>query len=212
MVVWTRRYECDACLDCGRSDRRHWSRGLCAACWQRRYQARLPLPTPPRRRRWSKDAAACVVCGQTKHPHRASGLCRGCYANQYTPAPEVKARILKTARRIAREQRDRAYGLAHHIPPDYEDLVFEVFGRRCACCGAEGKLVLDHHQPLRQGHRLLHNAVPLCMSCNQHKKNKAPTTFYDAWTLAVILLRLHEVRERFEKRFGSTESAAAEVA
>ena len=205
---WSRWYDCDACLDCGRSDRRHWSRGLCAACWQRRYKAGIPLPSPPRKRRWSRDADACVACGGTARPHRARGLCRTCYSAHYSPTPEVQAKRLKTARRLARVQRDRAYGLVVDIPDGYEDLVFDVFGRHCAACGASGcHLVLDHHRPLQQGHPLLHNAVPLCLSCNRRKKDKAPEDFYDPWTLTEITVLLWEARVAFEDRFGDEAAA-----
>ena len=207
--AWTRFYDCDACLDCGRADRRHWSRGLCAACWQRRYQAGVELPQPVRKKRWSYKADACVACGGTERPHRARGLCRTCYGKQYAPAPVVRAKRLKTARRLSRVARDRSYGLPGDIPQGYEDVVLEVFGARCASCGAQDvSIVLDHHRPLRQGYGLLHNAVPLCVSCNHRKKDKSPEDFYvDRWKLVLISVLLLETRDLFERRLNGGSPA-----
>lgn len=124
----------------------------------------------------------------------------------------MQAKRLKTARRISRVQRDRASGLTIEIPCGYEDLIFEVFGRRCASCAAQEKIVLDHHRPLQQGHGLLHNAVPLCLSCNRRKKNKPPEVFYGPWKFTEILVGLHETRNLFEERFGPCEPTAREAA
>lgn len=169
----------------------------------------MSLPEPPRRERWSPWGDACLVCGESSRPHRAHGRCRRCYGTEYSPSPEVKAKALKTARRLARVSRDRAYGLTAELPADYEDLVFGVFGRRCVRCGAEAKLVLDHHRPLQQGHALLHNAVPLCLGCNRRKKTKAPENFYDGWKLVEVLIGLHEVRARFDARLNPQTGAEA---
>lgn len=206
---WTRFFDCEACLDCERSDRRHWSRGLCAACWQRRYQAGTPLPQPARKKRWSLKFDACVSCRGTERPHRARGLCRTCYTGQYAPAPEVQAKRLKTARRLARSARDRSYGLPGDIPNGYEDMVLDVFGPGCIRCGCQdAQIVLDHHRPLTNGHGLLHNAVPLCIGCNRKKKNKSPEDFYtDRWKLVEITALLFETRATFEQRRAEGQSA-----
>ena len=88
------------------------------------------------------------------------------------------------------------------LPVGYEALIFGVFGPRCAACGSTDRIELDHHRPLQDGHALLHNAVPLCRSCNARKNRKAPEDFYDAWKLTEIEVLLWETRAKFERRFG----------
>jgi 5-methylcytosine-specific restriction endonuclease McrA len=105
-------------------------------------------------------------------------------------------------RRTARVSRDRKFGIDVEIPMGYENLVFDVFGRRCALCGNEVNLVLDHHRPVQEGHPLLHNAVPLCRRCNAQKGIKAPREFYDPWKFAEIAVLLWETKEEFQHRFG----------
>lgn len=116
------------------------------------------------------------------------------------------------ARTYRRRRREQKFGVFANLPPGYELLVFEVFGRACVACGGTHLIGLDHHWPLRWGRSLLHNAVPLCRSCNRRKGNKDPREFYDAWKHAEILLGLHAVRELYEQRFGAACAAATEAA
>jgi 5-methylcytosine-specific restriction endonuclease McrA len=85
----------------------------------------------------------------------------------------------------------------------------EVFGAQCAACGRAGQigveLVLDHHQPLSKRNPLLHNAVPLCCSCNSRKNDTPPEEFYDYWKLLNIEVLLRETRVLFEARFSRVE-------
>jgi 5-methylcytosine-specific restriction endonuclease McrA len=97
-------------------------------------------------------------------------------------------------RRKLRLRRERLAGLQSELPPGYEELVFAVFGKRCVACGSDDDVVLDHHHPLKAGHPLLHNAVPLCRRCNAKKCNKPPSEFYDGWKLAEIAVLLWEAR------------------
>ena len=110
-------------------------------------------------------------------------------------------------REASRRARDRAWGVTTAMPPGYEQLVLDVFGQRCAACGAADGLELDHHYPLEGGHALLHNAVPLCRSCNARKRKKPPKTFYGPWKLAEIEVLLWETRVEFERRFGDGSAA-----
>ncbi len=54
---------------------------------------------------------------------------------------------------------------------------------------------------------MLHNAVPLCMSCNSSKRTTPPEDFYDGWKLAEITVLLHETRDEYERRFGAEAAA-----
>ena len=110
-------------------------------------------------------------------------------------------------RHCSRLDRERRRGLSVDIPLHYEALVLDVFGRRCGACGAEENLELDHHRPLQEGHTLLHNAVPLCRTCNRRKKSIDPDLYYDAWKLAEIEVLLWETRVEFERRFGHGAAA-----
>lgn len=228
----------DACRECGRTDRPHQARGLCGPCFFAHHKNGTLPPALPHR--WSVWGDACVSCGRADRPHKARGLCRSCYAAQpamqeihractrmweesergqqlraestrrWEEAGGLEIRR-RNARHSARLARDRGC-LVHagSLPKDYDELVFSVFGRRCAACGAVDRIALDHHRPRCWGHALLHNAVPLCDRCNRQKGNTAPESFYDRWKLAEILLGLHEVRDLIEAR--GCEHACREVA
>lgn len=53
--------------------------------------------------------------------------------------------------------------------------ILDVFGNRCAYCGTEGKLTIDHFLPLALdgGHRAS-NIVPACGPCNSSKNDSDP--------------------------------------
>ena len=218
---------CDSCRGCGRSDRRHYGRGFCGPCYKHQHHAgTLPAPISAR---WSMWADQCVECGRSDRPHESRGICHVCRQARYRNsaqgqdairryvaslhgqavrrACEERYRASPQAQRVARHgtrrRRELSYGVAMDVPLEYETLVYEVFGRRCSACGESAHLTLDHHRPLRAGHALLHNAVPLCASCNAQKGPRQPEQFYDPWRLVEILIGLHEVRARFERRFGS---------
>lgn len=49
----------------------------------------------------------------------------------------------------------------------------EYFGHRCAYCGKQGKLTMDHVEPLTLGGAHdISNIVPACFPCNSSKHNK----------------------------------------
>lgn len=51
---------------------------------------------------------------------------------------------------------------------------FEVFGNRCAYCGCEGRLTIDHVKPVsKNGPHMPANIRPACRSCNSSKGNKS---------------------------------------
>jgi hypothetical protein len=220
-----------ACIDCGETQRKHIAHGLCSRCYKkRRREGTRPAGGD---RPWSSIAAACVACGRTDRAHRARGLCRTCYELEYRATEKGQRIVqgaqqryaLSDRGRLARSEANRRwreqpgnrekerlasrrfrevqYGIALEIPLGYEALVTSVFGNRCASCGCDGKLVLDHHRPLQDGHPLLHNAVPLCVSCNARKNQKHPGDFCDGWKLTGIAVLLLDAREAFEARFGS---------
>lgn len=59
--------------------------------------------------------------------------------------------------------------------------VFERYGNRCAACGTESRLVLDHVIPLiHGGAHSESNLQVLCVSCNSKKGIKS--TRYEPWS------------------------------
>lgn len=60
----------------------------------------------------------------------------------------------------------------------YYKSLAERFGEKCACCGAIGKLHLDHKTPISKG-GVTHgeNLQLLCQTCNSKKRDK----LYYAW-------------------------------
>jgi 5-methylcytosine-specific restriction endonuclease McrA len=139
---------------------------------------------------------------QTEHGRRAKAQANRRFRQK--PENAEKDRI------HARQYREALYGIVCDIPMGYEALVLEIFGHQCAACGRPGtvgELTLDHHRPLREGHALLHNAVPLCRRCNVRKNRKAPENFYGHEKLAEITRLLAVVRGTFAARFGTTEAA-----
>lgn len=180
---------------------------------------------------WGKGAhgrTGCADCGDSAREHCAHGLCRRCYARHYNRAyrrtergrevlraslerwladPQNREVYAATNRRTGRISRDRKHGVGEDIPLGYEALVYTVFGRRCVNCGAAESLLLDHHRPIQDGHGLLHNAVPLCRSCNARKGRQPPSEFYGAWKLTEVEVLLWETRAALDR--GCEAGAAA---
>ncbi len=207
--MWSRFW--DRCRDCGTDDREHKGRGFCERCYSRRRRA----GRVPQRYAWSLMHERCVSCGTTEQKHEAIGLCKLCYWLAYNSSPRGRAANRASCRRYAATDRGRQVSREHSrrtrdktlsasgdlAPVGYEEVVFDVFGMRCVACGAEDDLVLDHHRPLQDGHALLHNAVPLCRTCNSRKRTNPPEEFYDGWKLTEIAVLLFETKTEFERRF-----------
>ncbi|MBA3823071.1 MAG: sigma-70 family RNA polymerase sigma factor [Ktedonobacterales bacterium] len=72
-----------ACVQCGTTEQRHVSQGLCMSCYgKKRYQdIKLRLRTPIKQsiQQWSRKHVACISCGTTTVSHRALGYCNDCY-------------------------------------------------------------------------------------------------------------------------------------
>ena len=206
-------------MECGENARPHQGHGLCSLCYDRAYRStdsgRQKIRAVQRRRRASargkesirsaRKRYAATTHGREKarqHRRRYDRTDRGRQQKRarqraWDAIPENQEK----RRRWTRLVREKLHGLEDDIPLGYELLVFEVFGRACFVCGAEEQLSLDHHRPIEAGHPLLHNAVPLCKSCNSRKGTTPPDDFYDGWKLAEITMRIWETRVEFESRF-----------
>lgn len=219
---------CDECRECGKADFNHYGKGYCARCYKRLHNKKLLGPSLPER--WSIWTDACLECGRTDRPHESRGICHTCRQSHYRSSSNGQEAIRqyiasdkgqavrractlryqqgnrgrKVTRRCARRTRETQYGIHVELPLEYEDLVYETFGKQCVVCGAKENLTLDHHLPMSQGYSLLDNAVVLCLQCNARKNNRTPHTFYDAWKLTEITVFLWEVRVAFDSRFDRT--------
>lgn len=230
MKRWSLYHEC--CVDCQTTDRRHISHGLCSTCYKRRLRAGTRPEKSARP--WSSYSPHCSKCGRTDIEHMARGLCRACWGAEYRSTEKgaevsraahhrwartdrgravrkkhydkwlEKPGSREVIRNCGRRTRERAHGVHVELPAGYEELVLRAFGNRCACCGSLGPLELDHHFPLERGHALLHNAVPLCRSCNAKKNAKSPCAFYGNWRATEILVILHDLRDEYDGTFGGT--------
>ena len=57
----------------------------------------------------------------------------------------------------------------------------EAFGYRCAYCGAETKLTMDHVVPVTMGGKTcIDNIIPACASCNSSKSNNDMVEWFTA--------------------------------
>ena len=76
----------------------------------------------------------------------------------------------------AKSSRHRARKIGNggsHTAADWAALS-AAYGDRCLCCGAGGKLSVDHVVPLSKGgHDGIDNIQPLCLWCNQKKGAKS---------------------------------------
>ena len=78
-----------------------------------------------------------------------------------------KCRMYSLERRAVTKNADGTFSWA-----EWEQIVRD-FNGKCAHCGEETKLTIDHKIPLSKGgSNFIHNIQPLCRSCNSKKKDK----------------------------------------
>ena len=74
-------------------------------------------------------------------------------------------------------QRSRAIGLQSFTTAEWFALV-NLYEGRCAYCGVEGPLEMDHRVPLcRGGANTIDNILPACRHCNRRKHRKTEDEF-----------------------------------
>lgn len=70
-----------------------------------------------------------------------------------------------------------------------------LFNNKCANCGSNTQLCIDHHRALSKGYALTRtNAVLLCKNCNSKKGAKMPADFYTPNILARIEQQLTNIQ------------------
>lgn len=70
----------------------------------------------------------------------------------------------------------------------------EYFGQRCAYCGAEGELVIEHAIPInkeRLGEHRLGNLIPACRSCNAKKADQDFREFLEEDPVAIARIEAY---------------------
>lgn len=159
----------------------------------------------------------CVRCGATTRKHVSHGLCVRCYSRTWRGehprrerTPEETARDLERRRRLLvdpgpegewyraqraanhKRRQDRASGLIPDYSPVACLVTWRLFDGRCAKCGIDSDLSIDHHRPRAAGVALSPgNAVLLCRWCNTRKGSKQPERFYPPdrlWDIEIKLL------------------------
>ncbi len=74
----------------------------------------------------------------------------------------------------------------------------EYFSNKCAYCGAEGELVIEHVIPINRvalGEHKLGNLIPSCRSCNSSKADKSYLEFLEGKTE-----RIEKIQDYMESR------------
>lgn len=90
----------------------------------------------------------------------------------------------KTAH-YARRRRAARTGAGGAHSTDQVLMLLEAYGWRCAYCGGDGRLTIDHVVPLsRGGSDSIDNLVPACGSCNSSKHDRTLLEFEGARALA----------------------------
>ncbi len=114
----------------------------------------------------------CAYCGRLRHRchcgRRDSAircfLARG--GNEYAPRSRAQPPVWSVPPQVKR--RERATLRAHR--DQWRIQLAAEHGERCANCGVEGDLVLDHILPIAKGGRSrLENLQLLCAECNRLK-------------------------------------------
>lgn len=90
------------------------------------------------------------------------------YALEYARRNPERGQLAKRKRRALKLAAD----LAYISPRDWARLLAR-YGHRCAYCGTDGPLHMDHVVPLSRGGRhAIGNALPACAACNCSKGGK----------------------------------------
>ena len=84
--------------------------------------------------------------------------------------------------------------------PEHWQQVIDAFGRRCAYCGQEGDLLMDHVVPINKhslGEHRLGNLVPSCKPCNANKGDKDFRAFLSNHPERIAQIEAHMERHNY---------------
>lgn len=152
------------------------------------------LPKPPRatlspeEKRARKRAWAVAHRAVERDQKRARRHANPSHAREVHARWRETNRIRILSRHHARQA--RLLGRAEAWTVAEWDALITVFGNRCLCCGATERITIDHVIPMRKGgSNLIANLQPLCLGCNNHKKQRT-TDYRDPALLAAFLVQL----------------------
>ena len=92
-----------------------------------------------------------------------------------------------------RRRRARQREINEQFTAAMEAFVCVFWQHRCAVCGVEDRLEIDHWLPLTKGYALdTTNAVLLCRSCNARKSSRLPAQIYSAGFVSSVAERLQQ--------------------
>lgn len=137
--MWSKEYSC--CTECGTTERKHYGKGLCYRCYNRRKRKENPVPNRERAKRYY---------------YNNTDRCKKRISNQYYQNKEESLRIRKIYRNMVNFNGMRDYIL------DRDD-------GTCQRCGSNGYIV--HHIDGTGHNSEVHNndesnLITLCRSCH----------------------------------------------
>ena len=148
----------------------------------------MPYKDPEQRRAYGREwirnnaekAREAMRRWRKNHPEQHAAQSRDRYARD----PQKIKRIINGSpnradvrRAMRNRRRDRVRGLPSFTAAEWQALVAEYAGR-CAYCGAEGPLQIEHRVPLSAGGaNTIDNILPACGSCNMRKGRLTDTEF-----------------------------------
>jgi 5-methylcytosine-specific restriction endonuclease McrA len=128
----------------------------------------------------------CSECNKQLGFKTQKDKCTNCRNRErYASDPEYREKILK--RNIRNNQKESAkerkrlavikrrtliFGNKFSLTKKEWEVILNTFNHRCAYCGEEGKMEMDHVIPISKGGQTTkENIVPCCRSCNSKKNN-----------------------------------------
>lgn len=172
---------------------------ICKPCKQaafRRYYETNNEKMRARTREWVRSRPNYVREWQAKNKYKVAGYSRQTKEKYPERVKSRKAnwrtnnldRVRKTAREWAARNPDniqlkrqrrgaRLAGLPDELTVDEWQHAKHYWGYKCAYCGLERKLTIDHYIPVgdqRCTGTVVTNVIPACLSCNASKKGKDP--------------------------------------
>ena len=174
---WGKRGSDKPCIVCGKiDDKTKYISGKCKACYSKiLYKEKHP-----------KQIKFCVICKKQIGSYSKLEKCMACRNKErYQNDPVYREKMLakniknnksasaKEKKRIACiRRRTKVANLEFSLTKDEWHNILEKFNHRCAYCGKDGKLEMDHVIPITGGGPTTKdNIVPACRSCNSKKRN-----------------------------------------
>lgn len=144
-------------------------RTLCTACQHRLRREADPERTLSYARRWrERNPEKAFEAGRIwreKNPEKSRASTRRW--------KEKNRETVRKKQRRRRERLDQAPGGAFDISREDYRSRCRVLGDACVCCGAQGRLHMEHGTPVsRGGSNYPANIRPICGPCNSRKYNR----------------------------------------